>query len=306
MLDHDPRYLRPGSREDMNLRFQWLSASPTRRRRKKKAQAAPTTRSQAMVDAKGMHQDPTGLQFGRVDASEVVFQRRRIPPPGRLSLSGTIDSDTSIQDGASEPVCLSRPTNMYSSPSSSSEDVQDIKNRTSGCSTQYAAQVSTLLRKLTIGSESYLMGTPPRSAKGSLFPADSLERDPVPSGVHILPGDLLNLHRHRSACLQGLMHEGGRCWCAVADSIAASDNMWVLENGELSPQAYIVLQNPSRLNLSVPDRFGNTPLHLFAARDGFQLRLMTMVSNSDDPAATKHRWPDVSPRVVAYLVLGSG
>src|SRR3569833_4656866 len=37
MLDHDPRYLRPESRDDMHPRIRWLYASAGRRRRKEES-----------------------------------------------------------------------------------------------------------------------------------------------------------------------------------------------------------------------------------------------------------------------------
>jgi ankyrin repeat protein len=70
--------------------------------------------------------------------------------------------------------------------------------------------------------------------------------------------------------------------------VSGADNAWVLPNGELSARARHVLAEPSRSNLEQRDCFGNTPLHLFAALEGYQEPLFGMVLNSPDLHATNN------------------
>lgn len=89
-----------------------------------------------------------------------------------------------------------------------------------------------------------------------------------------------------------------RCWCAIADAVAAvagdiqtrnaggSDPFWVLADGRLTPgvEAMLHEQPPQqRHQLAIRrDIFGHSLLHLFASREGQQMQLLTMILNCDD------------------------
>lgn len=101
-----------------------------------------------------------------------------------------------------------------------------------------------------------------------------------------LPGDFINVQNLSCAGFPGQDHFGGKCWCSIAEAVATERTAWLLPTGELSQRALHVLANPCRHNLAFRDCFGNTPLHLFAALEGYQEPLFGMVLESPDVGAT--------------------
>jgi hypothetical protein len=291
MLDHDPRYLRPETREDMNQRIQWLSASTARRRRREKTKPPPD--DDAIMDIK---QETESLSsstheihspdlvatpfdqwkgfYGHSQSSSQTpygFPAGHVPHPPNPSYQqflprsapqrrGTMDSQSSI---------------------ASTQTIEDLKLRLSGCSTHYATQVSYLLRKFTIGSVSDLSRTPPSLTRRASAASSEGPQDASYDGNFALPGDFFNAFKYQAACFRGSTHDAGLCWCAVAASIAQLPDFWVTPSDSLSPIAQRILHEPSRMHLSLRDRFGNTPLHLFASREGFQMQLIGMAMNID-------------------------
>lgn len=79
-----------------------------------------------------------------------------------------------------------------------------------------------------------------------------------------------------------------RDWSTIAHVVGAialkDGSFWVLEDGQLTPEAQAMLheQSHQHVHLTRRDRFGHSLLHLLASRDGQQMQLLNMVLNSDD------------------------
>ena len=305
MLDHDPRYLRPDTREDMNQRIQWLSASPARRRTRLKTKSPPRSQDVMMDVKREPDLDPGTHDVGEAEASAARFGSWKAyysPSQGYGETSrGFAPGRAQPIPGQGQPDIRHLPMkgpirhgstvlSQYSQTSDvSSQTIENLKNRLSGCSTHYANQISNLLCTFTIGSGSDLSKmSPSLTRRGSTASAEGgyLGHHASLDGNFALPGDLFNAQKFKASCFRGSTHDAGRCWCAVADSISNLSDLWVTEDDKLSPQVQRILHDPSPLNLSMRDRFGNTPLHLFAAREGFQMELLGMAATSEILAAT--------------------
>ncbi|KAH8906878.1 hypothetical protein BR93DRAFT_879287 [Coniochaeta sp. PMI_546] len=289
MLDNDPRYLRPDSRSEMDQRISSLSVSPNRRRGKKKKKASPL---------------PAGSDFDTVAGIKEEFTCDT-----SRNASVSVDDADSI-DQLKEAI-LQRPDLIFSSelmyrpsggqstmfsgsaaPSTSS--IRDLRRRVSGCSTRYAQQISQLLKHFTISSASDTTQRPAVSTRRpSICSTDALPLEPevfeaFPEVGFALPGDFIKVQNLSCAGFPGQDHFGGKCWCSIAEAVATERTAWLLPTGELSNRALQVLAEPSQYNLACCDCFGNTPLHLFAALEGYQEPLFGMVLNSPDVRATNN------------------
>ncbi|KAK0643175.1 hypothetical protein B0T16DRAFT_333083 [Cercophora newfieldiana] len=172
---------------------------------------------------------------------------------------------------------------------------KQARRRVSDCSTEYARQISALLRDFTISSTSDLEDdTTSTSRRPSAAASEHPEhtRDPedtafeaFPEPGYALPGDFLTAHTRNCADFPGQDHGSGTCWCSIAKETSAVPDSWLLPTGELSPRARLVLEDPSDTNTSLVDPFGNTALHLFASREGYRDELFAMVLTS--PTARK-------------------
>ncbi|KAL2149719.1 hypothetical protein VTH82DRAFT_8371 [Thermothelomyces myriococcoides] len=277
MLDNDPRYLRPESRIEMSKRISSLTKSPRRRRRR-------TVKSRRTT---------ADLDFG---------QRREGSFPGSVD---TPQSGQSVkaEDAASfqlnaSPVSFHTPYMTFPTPSSdptedwgeesNMADVQDIKRRVSNCSTHFAMQLSSLVKEFTISvcSDDRSLGRRPSVTLSEgdpepvRFPDDSVSPEPYepfPDPAFALPGDFLSAHTRSCADFPGQPHGEGNCWCSIAKHTADDPNSWLLPTGELSERARHVLRHPAPAGLCLRDSFGNTPLHLFAALDGYRDKLLELV-----------------------------
>ncbi|AEO62007.1 hypothetical protein MYCTH_2113877 [Thermothelomyces thermophilus ATCC 42464] len=282
ILDNDPRYLRPESRVEMSKRINSLAMSP-RRQRRKSARSRRTT---------------TVLDFGQVNLNSGCRESSSRRSEQTLQSGQSVKTeDTASFHLTTPPVtfntaCLTFPTprpdpTEESGAESYMAGIQDIKRRVSNCSTQFAMQLSSLVREFTISvcSDDRSSGRRPSAAlsEGSgpaELPNDNVATEPYepfPDPGFALPGDFLTAHTRSCADFPGQPHGGGNCWCSIAKHTAAAPNSWLLPTGELSDRARHVLSQPSPGGLSLRDSFGNTPLHLFAALDGYQDRLLEMV-----------------------------
>ncbi|EFX06358.1 ankyrin repeat containing protein [Grosmannia clavigera kw1407] len=236
MLDHDPRYLRPESREDMNQRIKLLSASTQRTRKSARdrddyfphppdpssmhqqpyadfyhpqyqQQAPPPSQHHALSMQSMTHHvpayvggswpgfyptHPVGTSAADVEAatrmtiSSAPFDLSQHSPAalatagihhhgghhgGHHELGVSLDG-SSPTNGMGLPLYAQQQqqqqrerrssTGACSTASSdvSTETIQDLKKRLSGCSTHYANQVSNLLRRFTISVDSDEAGVP--------------------------------------------------------------------------------------------------------------------------------------------------
>lgn len=166
----------------------------------------------------------------------------------------------------------------------------------SNCSTEYARQISTLLRDFTISSVSLVEDdAQSKSQRPSAAPSPTYESESedesepedecevfeaFPEPGFALPGDFLRAHERSCADFPGQKHGSGNCWCAIAQQMATDENAWLTKTGELGERARYFLQNPSQENLELKDCFGNSPLHLLASIGKYQKDLVRIVSSS--------------------------
>lgn len=320
MLDNDPRYLRPESRTEMNQRIVGLSVSPNRRRRGKKQEkqsSTPTYFDPVTEIKEELPSDSSLYSVDNADESDSIDQIKAgiIQPRGLLltpEMDSPLPSDLMISGECpvpfSAPPSLSppsvtvdsrrpfRPSARQSTVFSGSVDmstssVRDLQKRVSGISTRYARQISHLLKNFTISNASDVTARPSLDRRQSICSTDALPEEPevfeaFPEVGYALPGDFINIQNLSCAGFPGQDHYGGKCWCSIAEAVAAESSAWLLLTGELSVTAHHVLADPSQSNLACRDCFGNTPVHLFAALEGFQEVLFGMVINSPDIRAT--------------------
>ncbi|KAK4038194.1 hypothetical protein C8A01DRAFT_48185 [Parachaetomium inaequale] len=279
MLDNDPRYLRPESRLEMSKRINSLTLSPTRRKRK----GATTRRMPRRNDSR---------------EGEGVLSNSGVTSPSGQS---TKTEDTPSFDFTASPDISS--LSFFTFPPEGQDTTkpgdetlqaaaQDIKRRVSDCSTHFAFQLSTLIKEYTISisSDDRSSGRRPSAAlsEGSeLGELPDFETVPepyesFPDPGFALPGDFLTAHTRSCADFPGQQHGNGDCWCSIAKETSADQNTWLLPTGELSEKAGRVLEQPSPGHADLRDSFGNTPLHLFAASEGFRETLYRMVAGCEN------------------------
>lgn len=176
--------------------------------------------------------------------------------------------------------------------------VQEIKRRVSDCSTIYAAQISTLLRRFSISSESDVEGEDDQLERihsfGSLTEFRGLSSNAPIANIghvflrpgHALPGDYLRAYRWHCTNLSNPEHSTGGCWCFVTREMTSVPNAWFLPNGQLTDRAKLVLTGPSQANVFPNDHFGNSALHLFASLPGYREVLFGLLMHGASPRAT--------------------
>ncbi|SPQ27220.1 21a8c676-c933-4788-ac8c-b8b69e7ffa1a [Thermothielavioides terrestris] len=277
MLDNDPRYLRPESRAEMSKRIMSLTMSPNRQRRKTwgrriglRGDALPTTELTSPFGQSAKAEDTPSFEFS-ASPDALGHSYFSIPFKGQEQ-EGTDATDPSI---ASLP-----------------RMIQDIKRRVSDCSTDYAFQLCTLIKEFTISISSDDGRSSSRRLSAAVSEA-SLPGDPPPDEAvpevyesfpdpgFALPGDFLTAHTRSCADFPGQQHGKGNCWCSISKKTSAEEDSWVLPTGELSARARRVLAHPSPAHLGLRDSFGNTPLHLLAALEGYQEELLGMAVRCD-------------------------
>ncbi|KAL2126117.1 hypothetical protein VTI74DRAFT_1666 [Chaetomium olivicolor] len=286
MLDNDPRYLRPESRIEMGKRIQSLAMSPTRRRRR------VTSR----------HYTP--IRHGSRER-DLALTGPEVTSPAQQSIK---TEDTPAFDFSISPESLNlgyfqftprarRQDSATTTPEPASPTfpamIQEVKRRLSECSSHYAFQLCTLVKEFSISdfsddgrSVGQHTSTAALSDTTELAGFQDLETrtdifEAFPDPGFALPGDFLTAHTRSCADFPGQQH-GKNCWCSIARETSAIDNSWLLPTGELSGRARHVLKNITLPGITgLHDGFGNTPLHLFAAFEGYQEVLLRMVVNRD-------------------------
>ncbi|GAB1312874.1 KN motif and ankyrin repeat domain-containing protein 3 [Madurella fahalii] len=289
MLDNDPRYLRPESRIEMTQRLNSLSMSPTRRKRRKKE--APVQASPPELTGPEYLDKEASLPTTDVSSTQGSSSKAEDAPWFEYSGCG-VSSNTPPGHNRSAASSGGQRQERAKSQEKCVMDsiIQDVKRRVSDCSTHYAAQISTLIEEFTISCVSDDEDSPRRRPSVSLSGRSDLgeaaESDTVfeiseafPEPGFALPGDFLSAHTRSCADFPGQQHGKRDCWCSIAKETSADDASWLLETGELSERAKHVLQHSSPIDANIRDSFGNTPLHLFAALEGYQETLLGMANS---------------------------
>ncbi|KAK1751209.1 hypothetical protein QBC47DRAFT_435104 [Echria macrotheca] len=294
MLDNDPRYLRPESRAEMDQRISALSASPRRLRKRKEALSVTTRIASGSSLTTWLQKDAA---ISSADVSSTSGSSRKAASfdlsSGRPSTAASPATATRLRRQL-VPIHTQAQESETTESDTSSGRVRRIQRKVSDCSTNYARQVSALLRDFTISSASDFADDSPLSAsrRPSAAVSERSEHtgpepfEPFPEPGFAIPGDFLTAHTRSCADFPGQEH-GKSCWCVIFQETSRLDNAWILPTGELSDRAREVLNNPSEANISLTDSFGNTALHLFAALEDYQDELLAMVlSGSATLAAT--------------------
>ncbi|KXX77838.1 KN motif and ankyrin repeat domain-containing protein 3 [Madurella mycetomatis] len=292
MLDNDPRYLRPESRIEMAQRLNNLSMSPTRRKRRKKG--VPIQTSPPELTGTEFLDKETSLPTTDVSSTQGSSSRAD-DAPWFEHLGPSVSSNTPSRHSRLETPSggQKQESARPHEPREMDSVIQDVKRRVSDCSTHYAAQISTLIEEFTIScasdDEDSLRRQPSVSLSGRSDLGEAAESEltfevseAFPEPGFALPGDFLSAHTRSCADFPGQQHGKRDCWCSIAKETSADDGSWLLETGELSERAKRVLKHPSLTDASLRDSFGNTPLHLFAALEGYQETLIGMASSCSD------------------------
>lgn len=173
----------------------------------------------------------------------------------------------------------------------STDSIKSLRNRIS-VSTVFAKQVSVLMSRLTIGSSENLGNTPCRTPSDFPTHQSPLSTGPTPHPGLAVPGDFMISRKYVPQC-HAQKHfakssgEGGEfCWCTIADETAdLPEAFYITDRGEVCDRAVSARQGSA--DDSSADRFGNSPLHLFAAWDnqiGIDATFDLLESGRADPS----------------------
>lgn len=305
MLDNDPRYLRPESRVEMDQRINSLAASLSRPRKRRGASATVPRRSGE--PPKHMYQEKeVVLSTTEFSSTSGSSRRAEDAPSFEFSASGNLSSSAATPPSATALRRRLIPLRTTQGPEgrdaletsdTSSLGIQEIQRRVSSCSETYARQISSLLRDFTISSTSDPGDSPLFGRRTSAALSERFEHvespgpeafEAFPEPAFALPGDFLSSHTRSCADFPGQEHGTGTCWCSIARETSNDEESWLLPTGELCERARHILKDPSQSSLGLRDRFGNTPLHLFAALEGYQDALFGIVLNSGEVGATNN------------------
>ncbi|KAF4632142.1 hypothetical protein G7Y89_g5988 [Cudoniella acicularis] len=283
LLDHDPRWLRPKNREEMDKRIQALSEGKAQRKlRRNPSQGIEAFEPMIPITSAEFSETPLEDIVAFVSQEPLTFNQPSTfeDTPAELSFDGedwefaqasTQDSfDLGLNSNSSADEDNFNQTTLTMGIGASS-----LRRRLSQYSTTYVKAIARLLKTHSISDSSAASSAWP-SYSASIHTADSSEESIRSSSLGsmlqkkppVLASALLLLDRHiqrQGVCLPGLKaHDCKICWCAVADAAEETD-VWVSRNGLLhSPDEYIEGCHSGRF---FPDKFGNTILHVLAARD---------------------------------------
>ncbi|KAK1773654.1 hypothetical protein QBC45DRAFT_455324 [Copromyces sp. CBS 386.78] len=162
---------------------------------------------------------------------------------------------------------------------------QEIQRRISNCSTLYAEKVCSLLDNFTIASGSDLEEIQrhswwAQSCELAETDNDTFEVSPTPGFA--VPGDFLTAHTLNCAEAPASGHGSGTCWCAIVAETTREEGSWLTPTGEIREEVGDLVRTPSSETCQLQDPFGNTLLHLFAARSACQEQLFRLVPYSGD------------------------
>ncbi|KAJ3535330.1 hypothetical protein NM208_g7174 [Fusarium decemcellulare] len=204
---------------------------------------------------------------------------------------GPHSADMSIGEGASSPMSfIGHIPKQGSTTASPDSSVQGILSE---YSTDYVESVEMLMSRYSLVEASSVdldfsdetMSQGAVSTRGSWL----LDADAPTDGScsKIIAGDYLDLDRlleRQGFCVPGLAgHDNRSCFCYARDEVTSND--WVTASGP-TPNASDIL-TPSAIEVPISvfsrtDSFGNTALHLLAARDATKEHLMKATTVAPD------------------------
>ncbi|KAM0330596.1 hypothetical protein ACHAQA_003545 [Verticillium albo-atrum] len=312
-LDKQPRWLRPRNTTDAELRVEGLAQAPFRQYGPK----SPLARAHAPSVSSNVSSHDSVDQAVKAEASPVsshpVARGLGIWEPWSHQPSHIAQATTGIDfiqadypvTAAAGPLdspfsaadLLRRSTVMSSSTQQSSRTLRAALPELSRSTIRLVTRVAKkfTMPQVTIITEGDDLAPTPHPRFGSSDSSSSpwVEEDEnaerLPNDIRPRPGAFLRLDRHlqeQVGCLPGLeQHDQKCCLCHVKDEL--THEHWVDENGVSDSVEHVILQGLAVTpDLKARDPFGNTHLHLLAARDGPHRLIMEGIKISPDPLAT--------------------
>lgn len=279
LLNHDPRWLRPKNREEMDERIRILSERKTHRKMMRKRTALQDL---PIHEAVGDEND-----FWENQADDLPSMAVQQPLGSMLGERIAWPIHAHGDFGSESSVLLPRGT--FPSPEQSSREVlspvefdmetvstqistTSLKKRLSQYSTQYLKAIARVMKAHSISESSagtIIRPTDPTPLQNtddatidtatvhSTLSSDNPQTlvRPVLANVFL---NLDNLIKRQGFCVPGLKsHDSKTCWCHVADDVEHNiQRIWVSREGlhNFNPGDGFI------------DQFGNTVLHMLAAR----------------------------------------
>jgi ankyrin repeat protein len=310
LLDKEPRWLRPKNREEMNQRIVGLSLIKRERKARREAalvkKAENTQFSDAILSAE-FTETPLQylLEYAARNAVPLTGDVNPLQAPDpALELSPSFGKkfvllSSSLEDmselGATTRTAFennTRITAIDNMTTSTYFSTASLKKRLSQYSYQYIKDIARLRKMhsmpessgasttiassmsitVTDGSTTGTRMSTIRLSSSTVAPAHSKSRS------LILPNSFLHLDRYikrQGICIAGLpAHDSKNCWCL--EDLHANGQLWVHRNGLVNFAGSEIPQSLDHLDLKFRDAFGNTVLHMLAAR-GAELSLMVKV-----------------------------
>lgn len=305
MFGQDPRSLRPANRAEMNSRFKLVH----KRSQKGRNCASPVDKEVGGA----VLQDDLKVDLNTPALSDITrfgdIESLRSPQQ---------DSIYSMGSDLTSPVTLVSPSpNFIFSPEStanpfqpsfspparndtvfssstemSTDSVRSIRDRLA-VTTIFAKQVTVLMKRLTIGGSADQPLPSPHRTPSDIATSFRGRSGPIPHPGLATPGDFLVARRYVHSCniqrhfAKQLQESACTCWCTIADETSdeSHDDFYVTSDEDCCDHATFCFN--SGLG-SVPDRFGNTPLHVFAALEsqkGIDNTLHLLETRQADPLA---------------------
>ncbi|CAD6503348.1 BgTH12-03014 [Blumeria graminis f. sp. triticale] len=198
---------------------------------------------------------------------------------------------------SAEPIFIKKPTEEDDKTLSTYLSTSSLKKRLPQYSTRYLKGITRLIKSHSISESSDASTTRPKN-NYSVTSTNNSQSTPTlcPSGLAtppqqgvelVLSGSFLLIDRHiqrQGLCIRGFKtHDAKTCLCHTLDGLKSKvwvSNVGLVDNRVRDPP--ISLQN---LNLGFRDHFGNTALHMLAARGAsFDVILNALKSGVDGNA----------------------
>jgi hypothetical protein len=202
------------------------------------------------------------------DLMTITVERRL---SSNMNSSRTISHSARHSSSAPDQICPAQPESACPNRNPSIDEkslstnmsTSSLRKRLSQYSAPYLKSIMRLLRSYSISGSSV-------SSDRTRGPRKlSSDNDSSIATALIFPDAFLRIDRHfqrQGLCIPGFKsHDSNSCWCAVAEELKPKSQLWVCETGLM----FDVADPPNHLkglDVQHRDQFGNTVLHLLAAR----------------------------------------
>ncbi|KAG7143489.1 Acyl-CoA-binding domain-containing protein 1 like [Verticillium longisporum] len=310
-LDKQPRWLRPKNISDAQLRVNGLAHAPIRRY----GPRSPLARAHAPSVSSNVSSHDSVDQAIEAESNMVVVSNQTTglgiwPEPSSHEPSLTAVAKTEVNLFQADPSAVSGPpdfglsaaallrrsTVLSTSTEMSSRSLREALPELGRTALRLVTRVAkqyTMMPQITVISEGGDTAAPTHSGNSDMSSSPWLEEeegsDRLPIDFRPRPGSFLRLDhqlRQQIGCLPGVdQHDFRSCYCYVRDELTAEH--WVHEHGVSGDAEHVFLHGLAATpNIKARDPFGNTYLHLLAARDGPLRRITDAIAIAPDPLAT--------------------